>query len=76
MKEITCKLRPVVEVENVTIETVTAIAQITKARIYQLMDRGLFPDRHKLPSGGVRWNRAAVEAWARGKWQPCAKVAA
>jgi len=36
---------------------------LSKATIYRLMDRGLFPLRRPLCSGAVGWSEEEVEAW-------------
>jgi prophage regulatory protein len=36
---------------------------LSKATIYRLMDRGLFPLRRRLCSGAVGWSEEEIEAW-------------
>lgn len=36
---------------------------LSKATIYRLMDKGLFPLRRPLCSGAVGWSEEEIEAW-------------
>ena len=57
------------DVECITVHAVVKIAQLARHRIYVLMKQDRFPCSHKVFSGGVRWRRSEVEAWAAGTWR-------
>ena len=53
-----------------TIEEVTAELRVSRAAFYRWRRRGTGPAEVKLPGGGVRIRRSALQAWLRRRERP------
>ncbi len=56
--------------EFLTVEGAAAVAQISKQSLWNLRNRGKFPQGHQTSAGGRRFRRDDVIAWCEGTWQP------